>query len=86
MEIMHYYYMTFTDQDVKELGQYTAILTSLLVNTEYIYIEIILSSFANGRWVGWTVARCLHMYLSGGSPFILEAGIRRDKTRQELYF
>ena len=27
-----YYYMTFIDRDVKELGQYTAILTSRLVN------------------------------------------------------
>ena len=29
---INYYYKTFIDRDVKELGQYTAILTSRLVN------------------------------------------------------
>ena len=50
------------------------------------YIEIIRRLFTNGRWVGRTVGMYLHMYLSVGSSFSLEAGIRRDKTRQELYF
>ena len=77
--------MTLTDRDVKELGQYTAILTSRLVNNACISRSF-LARLLMVSGIGGTVGRYLHMYLSVGRPFSLKAGILRDKTRHELIF